>query len=1374
MFSFKSVYFVIFILIIHFSRSEISDKRLCVDEKCSGLISVGKTLKKYNSIEEGILSFGPDEEVKIFSYGAGTRPEFLGVEIAGKRGYVNKDFISETHRAQRPKVLVNTELSEKEQAPLNSENKISEIKADTTLKAFEIVDGTKIPLDIASLSTELPPSDGDVLKEFQDTKPLDAVSDSPLVENPDVSSKESIENFTQPIPTEDQSDEEEEGEDDNGDDTEDDSDDETDFELNESPEHKVKTVIQGAASDSIKEANTPSQILHDVLENAVSNMTESDEADQKNEGLVVGATEKTLPVSEGEQNNKYEDATRNNTDVTPPNIDKITTTLPEKKIDNNELSLEAETKEIALELKTESIVSEAVTETKTISTNSEEKNTKTLSVASDNVGLQNEEGNRRNEDGKQYVASEENNNNVVPTTQVPIEIEVLAQEVEAVTQDPAATISAEPLLSNPHNSPAENYVQVNNVETPKNEEPKDEGIFGGIGNILPLFNFVPKQEETAESASEINAPLIDNSSHLPLEDNRAEIVNFIENRAEDNNVEGKNSIRDYLGTEKMENVDLSNERVADEVVNPPEEIGITKETSVDPNDIHQEQSASLAGGFFSEILSLFGFSNEISEQVKPSFKEDIKHDVEIQKSHHVNDDIHIDHPLSNLHQKSHDVQTCDSKLEQCPQIAKQGFCDKDGDDCPQGEVVSIPKQHKLLRSISTESFEEVFVEAVSSDLFLYLTTTSFSVLVLIFVWILVDKCRREGPLIARINKLEQQLLATLKENDALHEKTTLFVEEKTQLVVETVPNEVVNELNDKLSKIVEEKLALEDQILALEKELDNSTEVGIELNKIISEMLNSGDGSEILKDNIEQMQKRLLEQQDTINSLNDTLNIRETESYEIKLELDIARKKVGDLQREVDMMVEKILKIEEEKDRQHGSLENEIAMYKNKCKEALTQEHVLRNNIISLNQKVADLQRLSDTKIKEYDSLKETLNTVKSVKNDKNALKSFLDVSEVKAQLEQMKSENLKYSQQISKEREANASYTTQFQNLTQEIEELRLKYEKADKDKVESTTKLEVLNNYFKEKEAQMRKEINKYESLWATKEGEATSTTERIRYMQEELQNYKSQNENLKQEIINQEVELKSQISMLEKKNQENWVIQRQAERKLEEARHEAAILRNRLTLRERTLAEGNNSIRMQSPPPHHQNGELPVSPNPTQSPPLLFNPRDHITKSPPLKVMPPPPFLPPPLAGTPFMPPPPLDRMMSPLNDISGMPPFLPGLAPGMFPGDHRPPPLGRMSSPPPVGGRYSPESTVYSEYDRYDRRTPSPPYDSEYGVSPPPIRGYSPYNDRDRLREDRRDYKRPQPRSNGRNSKGVHSSGSENDSLGRASKKPQRKV
>lgn len=162
------------------------------------------------------------------------------------------------------------------------------------------------------------------------------------------------------------------------------------------------------------------------------------------------------------------------------------------------------------------------------------------------------------------------------------------------------------------------------------------------------------------------------------------------------------------------------------------------------------------------------------------------------------------------------------------------------------------------------------------------------------------------------------------------------------------------------------------------------------------------------------------------------------------------------------------------------------------------------------------------------------------------------------------------------------------------------------------------------------------------------------------------------------------------------------------------------------------------MQSP--LEQNGELPLSPmhvpiESPASPPLLFATRDHMTTSPPLPGLPP--FLPPP-PGVPFMPPP-----LPP----GVAPPFMPP-PPSLFPGDHRPPPLGRMSSPP-VNSRYSPDSRAYSPY---SRNSPSPPYDSEYGTSsPPPLRGYNVYNSRV---EDKRDYKRPPPvRNNGRNNKGI---------------------
>lgn len=126
---------------------------------------------------------------------------------------------------------------------------------------------------------------------------------------------------------------------------------------------------------------------------------------------------------------------------------------------------------------------------------------------------------------------------------------------------------------------------------------------------------------------------------------------------------------------------------------------------------------------------------------------------------------------------------------------------------------------------------------------------------------------------------------------------------------------------------------------------------------------------------------------------------------------------------------------------------------------------------------------------------------------------------------------------------------------------------------------------------------------------------------------------------------------------------------------------------------------------------------------SPPLFYdNGRDQVTKS-PLPGLPP--FLPPP-PGAPFAP---------PVPSLPGMPmhhPFMPPLPAG-FPGDRRPPPLGRMSSPP-IKSRYSPDTSAFSPY---DRGTPSPMYDSEYGGGP--YRNYSPYNSE----EDRRGYKSPSP-------------------------------
>lgn len=239
--------------------------------------------------------------------------------------------------------------------------------------------------------------------------------------------------------------------------------------------------------------------------------------------------------------------------------------------------------------------------------------------------------------------------------------------------------------------------------------------------------------------------------------------------------------------------------------------------------------------------------------------------------------------------------------------------------------------------------------------------------------------------------------------------------------------------------------------------------------------------------------------------------------------------------------------------------------------------------------------------------------------------------------------------------------------------------------------------------------------------KKGDATSTYERIKSLQEEIENYKSQNETLKKEILDQERGLKCQIATLEKKAHENWVAARQAERKLEESKQEASQLRNRLIIVEKNVlntSKTGETAAVNDRIPGDSNGELPTSPihmgisafQDSPSSPLHYQHHDGLPISPPLPALIPGQHLPPsPFMGMPppglFIPPPPPGA------------PFMPPPPPPLFPGDRRPPPVGRMSSPPPH--HYSPPPPgTRGSFSSYDHSPPpSPPPGRPYR-SPPP--------------------------------------------------------
>lgn len=360
------------------------------------------------------------------------------------------------------------------------------------------------------------------------------------------------------------------------------------------------------------------------------------------------------------------------------------------------------------------------------------------------------------------------------------------------------------------------------------------------------------------------------------------------------------------------------------------------------------------------------------------------------------------------------------------------------------------------------------------NLLTLLGVTGFSVAIFLLGFITIDKNRKEGSLIAKINTLEKALLVASKENALLADRL-IEIQNETSAETDRISSEEYENLNKTHEETLSAKSALEDQIQSLEKELENSTEVGLELNRMLSDILSSQNGSEILIANVEQLQRQLIEQQGTINTINDTLNLKDTENHELQLELDIKNKKVTHLQAELDKMAMNLFKAEEDKELTQAKLEGEIIGLKDEFERGKNSFNSAKNKfhdeINSLKTRFSEVQRNLDVKTNEYDILKDNFNQIKMIKNNTEALESLINASSMKAELQQLQRDNQLLNDLLKQEQQTKFTLEKQIEIALQEAQSYRAKYDEADKGKLEARTKLDVLSNYFKEKEAHLQK---------------------------------------------------------------------------------------------------------------------------------------------------------------------------------------------------------------------------------------------------------------------------------------------------------------
>lgn len=401
-------------------------------------------------------------------------------------------------------------------------------------------------------------------------------------------------------------------------------------------------------------------------------------------------------------------------------------------------------------------------------------------------------------------------------------------------------------------------------------------------------------------------------------------------------------------------------------------------------------------------------------------------------------------------------------------------CDTETSTLESGYCEAKNKIENLYEPFNTQTVADSIINLDFSEIYnllIVLAITATTIVIFLWGYIFLDKSRREAPLIAKVNTLEKTLLVCKKENQLLNEK----IQELDNVEEERVANEYVESLKIELQELENKCLALEEEKQSLEKELENSTEVGLELNRMLTDILSSQNASETFIENIEQLQRQLIEQQSTVNALNANLSVKGTENHEMQLELDICNKKVIDLQLELDKMVENLLKIEEEKEYCQNKLRDEIIALQDKLHKTsttLTTDNVkLKEEINNLTEKYHTLERNFEVKCHEYDILKNSLDLIKNSKNKPEVIKNLMQVTEIKAKFEQLQEENTKLSSRIQKDEEIKYNLQGQLGTLIEELNILKMKYEEADKSKLEAQTKLEVLQNYFTEREAQLQK---------------------------------------------------------------------------------------------------------------------------------------------------------------------------------------------------------------------------------------------------------------------------------------------------------------
>lgn len=1075
---------------------------------------MARTKLAYNPGEEFMIGFRPNIPVRVLSKSAGSNPNIWGIEVGGRRGYAPKD------RLREERIFVKTDLlREVPTEPFMSvEPELNEVNDTDSVADKAVSNETPSSTENTVDSTTADKKIGDDKSKAEDTENTEQIDQiqNPSAEQTPTNEIESEKSAQPPKEIREHDDD-------------DDEDNEGNADVDENKEVVENTVEELNSEtppqiDDKEQAETAAVKTDEVAEEVKSKTQENeDKAVKSNEEVIEKVEEKnefnsasTILEENQRQNqlqsteNDSENAGREPVDEPlfvkkeayqtgeidkekPNNIEPLDDADVKLEIvgitDNQENEkLNAVLRQDAIELNEVDLVLEAVESEKSpIEMPTDEKEFKLNHV------------DVKPTDEKLAVAENNDENEAKETKEVKDSVPLAPESSENMSTENSLLPHevTEPIVPSVEQQPT-NDKQENgdSKETDVDQQEKQltDSISNGESEYLLLDINLPKVSEVDNMISSNESP--DNNQHENTLSDAPKPV--VQSSTESTDIFSSSEINTesiFAATETptLQQNDLNLERtLTDDPI-----AQTTTESSIFMPSLPMFKASSIISSKIKSVGAVDDVPTEnpeveaYNQRIKNSFTEKSVEDNVNEKLESSNgQDISegnvgawISDVLSSLNLISdtpnNDAGASSSAFDSAP----QGHCEKlENGKCP-GEGSKSIHAHiqdldfvgtfNALKDIEYERFANRFVQKMleMAKMIVVLLLTTATTIILTFGFYVLGKYRREEPLILQINELERRLLIAEKESNSIAAELN-----QTRLKLTSIEdnsfgsNDMVIDLKHQLEVNELQKIELQEQIINLEKELETAAEAGLELNKMVSELLNNQSGSDSIISSVEELQRQLNEQEEMTLSINNLLAEKSRENSELQV---LLIEKTQRFEHDYEELQKQIDWLKMEKENSEAELREKVHSLETRLQRDVEKKSA---EAAKAKKELAELKSKYEPLLAKYrqsearaDSLEDTLKKLK-LDGGSDDIKSVIEATNANAKILALTREKKALNEKLEGESDARKMLEDHVNVINEEIAKLRNEYSQAEKEKLEAQTRLEVLANYFKEKETQLQ----------------------------------------------------------------------------------------------------------------------------------------------------------------------------------------------------------------------------------------------------------------------------------------------------------------